>query len=482
MRLDPRTWPIAAKVPLAVAVLMMLVGIVLSERVLARLNETQEMHVRDLAQSYLDILSTGITESVLREDTWEVFDAITRAQDLSKGLRATEAIVTNAKGHVIAASNPRQHPVGSLVEVPNGGSPGMQPFRFEAGADVANATRVLAYPGRVVGVIHAAFDTSHLAVERREVLTALIVTNGILTLILAAAGWLLVTRMMAPIRVLSRHLGAAMEGYATPVPEATIARSGDEFRHLFGSYNALVKSMHEREDLARKLFDEQRLGSLGRLASALAHEINNPLGGLFNAMATLKTHGQYAAVRNNALGLLERGLVGIRDVVRTTLAMHRQETSGRSISAKDIADLRLLIVAEARRKSVTVAIRNSVDQDIPLPSTQIRQALLNLLLNAVAAAPPGSEVKLEAARHGDVLVLVVTDRGDGIPATGIDVLTGEDSSPPLRTGGGLGLWTTRRIVDELHGRIEVSQPSQGGTVIRIAVPIEKPIEELPHVA
>jgi len=482
MRLDPRTWPIAAKVPLAVAVLMMLVGVVLSERVLARLNETQEMHVRDLAQSYLDILSTSITQPILREDTWEVFEAITRAQDLSKGLRITEAIVTNATGHVIAASNPRQHPIGSIVAVPDGGSPGSQPFRFEAGADIANATRVLAYPGRTVGVIHAAFDTSHLAVERREVLMTLIVTNGAVTLILAAAGWLLVTRMMAPIRVLSKHLGAAQEGYATPVPEPRIARSGDEFRHLFGSYNALVRSMHEREDLARKLFDEQRLGSLGRLASALAHEINNPLGGLFNALATLKTHGHHAAVRNNALGLLERGLVGIRDVVRTTLAVHRQETAGRSISAKDIADLRLLIVAEARRKSVTVTISNAMHGDLPLPSTPIRQALLNLLLNAVAAAPPGSEVKLDAVRDGDVLVLAVADRGGGIPEGTVGILTGNDTSPPLRTGGGLGLWTTRRIVNELHGRIEVSLPSQGGTVIRIAIPIERPIEELPHVA
>ncbi|OYX15565.1 MAG: histidine kinase [Rhizobiales bacterium 32-66-8] len=482
MRLDPRTWPIAAKVPLAVAVLMMLVGIVLSERVLARLNETQEMHARDLAQSYLDTLSTSITESVLREDTWEVFEAITRAQDLSKGLRTTEAIVTNATGHVIAASNPRQHPVGSLLEIPNGGSPGSQPFRFEAGADVANATRVLAYPGRVVGVIHAAFDTVHLAVERREVLTALIVTNGVLTLILAAAGWLLVTRMMAPIRVLSKHLGAAKEGDATPIPESVVARGGNEFRHLFGSYNALVRSMHEREDLARKLFDEQRLGSLGRLASALAHEINNPLGGLFNAMATLKTHGHHAAVRNNALGLLERGLVGIRDVVRTTLAVHRQETAGRSISAKDIADLRLLIIAEARRRSVTVTISNGVDQDIPLPSTPIRQALLNLLLNAVAATPSGSEVKVEAVRDGNVLVLAVTDRGDGIPQTAVDILTGRDTSSPLRSGGGLGLWTTRRIMDELHGRIQVSRPSHGGTLVTLAIPIESPVEELPHVA
>lgn len=58
-----------------------------------------------------------------------------------------------------------------------------------------------------------------------------------------------------------------------------------EFAQLFKSYNSLVRSIRDREELSRRLAEEKRLSSLGRLASALAHEINNPLGGLFNARA-----------------------------------------------------------------------------------------------------------------------------------------------------------------------------------------------------
>jgi hypothetical protein len=87
-----RSWPITVKVPVAVASLMLLVGFVLSERVLSRLGDTQERHLVELSQSYLDGLSSAIIPSILREDNWEIFDAITRMQAINKSLHPTETI------------------------------------------------------------------------------------------------------------------------------------------------------------------------------------------------------------------------------------------------------------------------------------------------------------------------------------------------------------------------------------------------------
>lgn len=290
MRLDPRHWPITLKVPLAVAALMVLVGLVLSERVMARLAETQERHLRDLAQGYLDGLSSALAPSILRDDPWEVFDALERAQDLNKGLRPLEAVVTGADGRVIAASDPRRYPIGATLPPPDTATDGRD-FGFDPGGETASAVRVLAYPGHAVGVIRTTFDTRHLAAERRQVLVTLAATNGMLTLLLAAGGWLLVSVMMRPVRVLSRHLGQAADAAPTLIPASAVARTRGEFGNLFRRHNALVRSMAEREDLSRRLAEEERLASLGRLASAVAHEINNPLGGMLNALATLKTHG-----------------------------------------------------------------------------------------------------------------------------------------------------------------------------------------------
>jgi signal transduction histidine kinase len=464
--LRPREWPIAVKVPLAVACLMILVGLVLSQQVLTRLGETQARQFEDLAQSYLDGLSSAIAPAVLREDVWETFDAIDRAQSIQKGLMPLETIVANADGRVIAASDPRQHPVFSRIAL---ASPDSRDFQFEAGADEARAIKHLGYPGRSVGVITARFDTRHLASERRSVLVALIATNGALTLTLAAAGWFVVSLMLRPVRTLTDHLGAASEGGAEPIEDAVIHGQGGEFRRLFVAYNGLVASMRERERLTRRLADEERLGSLGRLASSLAHEINNPLGGLFNALSTIRTHGHLPEVRGRALGLLDRGLVGIRDVVRTTLAVYRADKESRTLAAVDIDDLQLLISPEARRKSVEIGWSNQMPAMLPLPSTPLRQAVLNVLLNAISAAPDGSCVDLLAHADRGILSIVVRDRGSGMPSEAIDTLTrASECAPP---GPGLGLWTTQRLVNDLGGRIEVEPAREGGTLVRLLIPL-----------
>ena len=134
---------------------------------------------------------------------------------------------------------------------------------------------------------------------------------------------------MRPIRVLTRHLQAGAEHQVSPIPDATVEGAPAEFRTLFGAFNEMAAAVRDRETLSRQLAEEERLASLGRLASGMAHEINNPLGGLFNALDTLKEHGERRDVRRRTIDLIERGLKGIRDVVRTALVTYRTDRDAR---------------------------------------------------------------------------------------------------------------------------------------------------------
>ena len=124
----------------------------------------------------------------------------------------------------------------------------------------------------------------------------------------------------------------------------------------------MARAVAEREALVARLADEERLASLGRLASGVAHEINNPLGGLFNAIDTLKVHGDKPQVRRGAIDLLDRGLRGIRDVVRSALAAYRPD---RETARPAGGRYRRSAAARSARSSAPQADRSGVGERLP---------------------------------------------------------------------------------------------------------------------
>jgi signal transduction histidine kinase len=477
LSLNPRRWPLAFKVPALVVLFMLAVSTVITHAVLARLKETQERHLATLSATYLEGLASSLIPYVLREDVWEVFDAIDRRASLGGDFGRANVVVVDGRGVTLASSNPQDVPIGS--------NQAARADRFRDGHNLivieetgqAYGRKVLHYQGRTIGQIYADYDIAHLLRERTTVLGTLIATNTAIALMLAALGYWAIRRMLAPLGMLSRHLDRSTVGPIYPLLPASSGAPDSEFGRLFQRYNAMAEALKEREALAKQLAAEERLASLGRLASGLAHEINNPLGGLFNAIDTLKRHGDRPSVRVTSLDLIERGLRGIRDVVRTMLATYRADREQRDLTASDLDDMRFLISPEAARKSIHVDWQSEVAPEIALPAGQVRQVLLNLALNAIAVSPPESSVELRIRSEKGFLRLHVADRGPGLPPHAQAVLSGSNNSPlSFAEGSGLGLWMTHRIVAELNGMIEHEARSEGGTLIQIILPERLPLE------
>ncbi len=454
---NPMRWPLTVRAPMVFALFMIAISAVLTNAVLSRLAETQQRHLTQVATVYLESLASAIRPYVLRDDVWEVFDALERSASVGAALGVRYVVVANPAGRVLASSAPHEFPVGGDARSSLPALEAGQTLRIDADAAVAEALKPLQYQGRFIGQIAARFDISAQIAERREVLRTLLVTNAAIALVLAAIGYWLIRRMLRPLRLLSRHLDDSASGSVTPIGMPSRLDPGSELGRLFRRFDTMAEAVNEREALARQLAQEERLASLGRLASGMAHEINNPLGGLFNTIDTLKRHGAKPEVRAASLELLERGLRGIRDVVRTALATYRADRDAREVTASDLDDLRLLIGPEAARKKLAIRWDNQLPPSAPFPASSIRQIALNLMLNAVAASPAGSEIAVSVAMTEQKLVLEVIDRGSGLPPAALDLLQGLTTSPVGSGDGvGLGLWMTRRLVDELEGRIEAS--------------------------
>jgi signal transduction histidine kinase len=464
--------PITVKAPVVVVLLVLAIGIAVSERVLSRLINSQERHLGDLANAYLDGLASPLIEPVLRGDPWEVFDILDRAKRPYAAVKPVETVVTDAGGRVLASSNPRHAGIGTALP---GDFPASQDHPSKVLIHTTDARAFIDRPlmvnERRIGTLHAELDISPLLAERREVLWTLIVSNAALTLLLAALGWFAVRRMVAPMKILAEHLEAAPDGSVTPIPDAWIPPAKTETGRLFRSFNRMAHAVAERQSLMTRLAEEERLGSLGRLASGVAHEINNPLGGLFNALDTLKVHGAKPQVRVTAIDLLDRGLRGIRDVVRSALAVYRPDREKRDLLAADIDDLRLLISAEVRRKQIELTWENLLPGQAAVIAFPVRQVVLNLLLNACRAAGERGRVAVSARADLACLEIIIDDSGSGLPAHIASFLTEGGSPAPIGAQTGLGLWVARRMVTELGGAIAAEVSSLGGARIRMTIPL-----------
>ena len=467
-------WPTTIKVPLMVAALMVAVSVVLSHQVLQRLAQTQQRHLEVLTGAYLEGLSSSILPHLLHDDIWEIFDRLDRSRDGYVGVSAVNTIVAKADGTILAASDPRRFP--SQQEVPEALQDrflGETDLVLDDAAGRAFARRALSDQDRPLGWIYAEIDIHDLLAERHEVLVALILTNSVLTLAFAGFGYLAVRRMIRPLDILAGHLDRGRGGRIDAIPESKIGERHSEFGRLFRRYNAMVRALNQREALAARLAEEERLASLGRLASGMAHEINNPLGGMFTAIDTIEQHDHDPRVRGRALGILKRGLAGIRDVVRTTLVAYKSDASDRMLQPSDLDDLRFLARPEIERRRLELDWRNELPEVLNLPAGPVRQAVLNLFLNACTASPIGGLVELRAANSDGALVIEVADRGPGLPNDVAAILTGDskDAAPPAEQRG-LGAWMVRRYVEGLGGELCAGSRPGGGTRIKILLPVK----------
>jgi signal transduction histidine kinase len=462
--------PLAIRAPLIVAALMIVVGVIASQQMLSKLADTQQRQLRDLAALYLDGLSVAVLPAAIRLDVWETFDALDRATRQDRGLRALVTTVVGEDGRVLASTDPARFPTGAAADAIHADAPFIENLRLTGTDPSVRVQAPLVYQGQTVGYLHAEMDVSDLLAERRLALLYLIFGNAAGTLLLAGAGYIIVRRMLRPIAILSDHIGGDFGHGPEPIPESQIPPGANEFSGLFRKYNALVLAERERNDTARRLADQERLVSLGRLATSVAHEINNPLGGLLNAVDTLKNHGDRPGVAKTSVALLERGLLGIRDVVRAMLETHRPERTHLALTQADFDDLRFIVSPEIRRRGQTLGWQVEFSASAPetLESGPVRQACLNLLLNASAAAGKEGHVALIARTERDRLLISVQDSGPGLSPGAMRRLEGGTGDA---SGGGVGLRVVAEKISLIGGTISARQTDDRLTSIDISVPL-----------
>lgn len=464
-RLRPSRLPVAIKIPLLIAILMVVVAAGISKAVLQRLEQSQQNHFHELKAVYLEGLATALKPYMIRRDPWEVFDVLDRARSGYSAPKAKVTLVVGADKKVLASSDPRAFSIGALP--PSELASILLPPDLDDPSGEVWIKRDLYEAGVHLGAVAALIDVTSFQEARRETLFALIGFNFLLTILLAAIGWMVVRRAMQPLVRLSDLLSRSTDGRLPTVPTSELPPPDTEAGRAYRSYNSAAAAIDEREALLKRLASEERASLIGRYASALAHEVNNPLGGLFNAVRMIQRHGDDQTQREKAAQLIERGLTGIRNVVKASLVLWRSPVQEAKVTPSDIEDLRYLVAGDAERRGLILSWDNQIDSEVPVLVQAVRQIALNLLLNACAASPRGSAVGFRAFETGKILYLEVTDEGPGLPEEALQLLlSGPTIGVPASSG--LGIWTVARLVSELNGEIHLT--SETGSRIEVRLP------------
>lgn len=227
-------------------------------------------------------------------------------------------------------------------------------------------------------------------------------------------------------------------------------------------------------EVERQLLHSERLAAMGRLASGIAHEINNPLAGIANHLELLD--GDLAAGRaEEASGRVERARYGVERAATITRRMLSLAARGDGRREERFAVDRVASeAAEFLRSSgsfpgVEIEVRRSPERlEVEGDPTALGQLFLNLLLNACEIQEGGGEVIISVAREGDRVRSTVADRGPGVPRRMRDRLFEPFESG--RGSSGLGLSICRRIAEEHGGTIDARPRRGGGTVFEVDLP------------
>jgi signal transduction histidine kinase len=248
----------------------------------------------------------------------------------------------------------------------------------------------------------------------------------------------------------------------------------DEIAHLGQSFNLMIDRIREANlELKRtheKLLRSEKLASIGILASGVAHEINNPLGGLFNCIEMLEQAGDDKEFRQRYQKLLKKGLNRIENTVGKLLYMSRKEDKnvqavGMKESLEDIYEF-----LEYRMKNSGIVYRENVEDGVSviINPHDLQQVLINLMINAVQSMNNGGTLSVNAYQNNAKVILEVTDTGKGIEEEDLNkVFDPFYTTKQPGEGTGLGLWLAYEIVQDYGGEISVKSKKDVGTTFTV---------------
>jgi two-component system NtrC family sensor kinase len=359
--------------------------------------------------------------------------------------------------------------------------------------------------GKIVGILYVGMLEAPYTDLRNKVVYSFFGIGVLGVLLVLLLSFFITTGIIRPLKEMVASTRKIAEGdlsHEVPITSRDeIGQLAESFNHMLVRLKqarqeledygrVLEEKVEERSQQLRKiqlqLMQSEKLASLGRLASGVAHEINSPLTGILTFSHLLMRRLKDRPDLQKELELIVRETTRVSAIARGLLDFAREsKPQKRPCNINDLIRHTLSLV-ERQAVFQNIRIVKNLDPQVPiilLDANQIQQVFMNILLNAADAMLQEGTLTITSNYPGrDSFVQVkITDTGCGIPEENLSrIFDPFFTTKADKKGTGLGLAVSYGIIDRHRGRIEVQSELGRGTAITIHLPLEA-AEEVPSV-